>query len=327
MNLRQLRYLCEVVDQNLNVSLAAKALHTSQPGISKQIRLLEESLGIDILVRRSNRIAAVTEQGRMVVNIARRMLRDEANIRRVGKDYGQGLTGSLHLATTHAHGRYLLLPTVKQFRELRPSINFKIRQANPSQIAQLVASGDVDLGVGTALSIPPEDIVSLPIYKMTRGIITPPKHPLLKKKKVSLEDLAAFPMITLDTAFAGGKSMLEAFEHQGLTPNIVLSATDADVIKAYVEAGLGIATLPTMAYNPSVDRGLRLIQADHLFDPLVSCVWVHRYSYLRSIVVEFINLLSDTWTRENIEKALESPYAIDTITREHDSSDKNARAL
>lgn len=313
MNLRQLHYLCEIVDQNLNVSLAAKALHTSQPGVSKQIRLLEESLGIEILVRRSNRIIAITEQGEKVVEIARRMLQDAVNIKRVGKEYAQGGAGSLQIATTHAHGRYLLLPIVQCFRERYPSINIRISQADPAGIAQLVAGGTVDLGVGTSLTEPPEDIVALPFYRMTRGVITPPKHPLLRKKEITFEDLARYPMVTLDSAFAGGRTVLEAFRRKGLEPNIVLSATDADVIKAYVEAGLGIATLPTMAFNAAKDRGIRLIEADHLFEPLISCVWIHRYSYLRSVVSEFIYMLSNVWTREAIQQTLEMPTSVDKI--------------
>lgn len=313
MNLRQLHYLCEIVDQQLNVSLAAKALHTSQPGVSKQVRLLEESLGIEILVRRSNRIVAITEQGEKVVEIARRMLQDAVNIKRVGNEYAHGDAGSLQVATTHAHGRYLLLPIVQTFRERYPSVNFRITQADPAGIAQLVSAGAVDIGVGTSLAVPPEDIVALPFYRMTRGVITPLKHPLLRKKSITFEDLAQYPMVTLDSAFAGGSSVLDGFHRKGLEPNIVLSATDADVIKAYVEAGLGIATLPTMAYNAAKDRGLRMIEADHLFEPLISCVWIHRHSYLRSVVAEFIHMLSNVWTQEAIEEVLEMPGSVEKI--------------
>lgn len=304
MHLRQLRYLCEIVDQNLNISSSARALHTSQPGISKQIRLLEEELGIDILLRRSNRIVGVTEQGMAVVEIARRMLREAENIKLIGSDHGSG--GSLAIATSHTNGRYLLLPFVQRFRELFPRVNLHIVQTHPMDVIRLVGTGQADLGVCSQHPNSSDALVQLPFQEIRRSLVAPPGHPLLKKRRPTLEDLAGYPMIATDVTFHAGRTVLDAFRERGLTPNVVLLATDTDMIKAYVSAGLGIAIIPAIAYSRKADPGLRAVSVDHLITPTHSCIWINRYGYMRQIVAEFIQLVTNQWSREQIEQLMKS---------------------
>ena len=306
MKLIQLAYLCGIVDHGLNVSIAANALHTSQPGISKQIRLLEDELGVDILIRRSNRIVGLTDQGQAIVTIARRVLWETKNIRLVG---GEGRTERLHpisIATTYVHARYVLLPLITRFRARHPKVTFHIQQCSHDEILELVGNGGVDMGVSTLPKKPPEEIVALPFLKLHRALITPRDHPLAKKQKVTLQDLAKYPMITSSTAQPTGITVLNAFRARKLVPDIVLSATDADVIKAYVEAGVGIAVLSAEAYDAKRDIGICAINVDHLFEPLTSYITINRYSHLRSSIAEFIQLLSAKWTRDAVEAALKS---------------------
>lgn len=310
MNLQQLRYLCGIADHELNLSKAAQALHTSQPGISRQIRLLEEELRTDLLVRQGNRITALTEPGRGALEIARRILRDIDNLRGVGADHAGDDTGSLVVATTHVHARYILMPVVRKFRERYPGVDLSLRQGNPDQIVQWVDNGGADLGLCTAPSLPTPSLVQLPCYSFRRGVLVPRGHPLLRKaKRITLTDMARYPMINLDNAFAGGIAVMSAFASKNLTPNVALTATDADVIKAYVAAGMGIATVPEVAFNAKRDTQLRLIDARHLFQPSISYVWLHRHHYLRGYTSEFIRMLSSAWTRAMVDHAMRSGEA------------------
>lgn len=306
MNLQQLRYLCEIAEQDLNLSKAAKTLHTSQPGISRQIRLFEEELRAELLVRQGNRIAALTEPGRSAVQIAKRILRELENLKSVGADYASETSGSLTIATTHVHARYILLPVVKRFQQRFPDVNLSLRQGNPDQIVQLVESGEADLGVCTAPTIATPELARLPCYRIRRCVLVPTRHPLLAKKRISLTDLAGYPMINLDNSFAGGVAVMSAFAARSIAPNVVISATDADVIKAYVAAGMGIATLPEIAFNTKRDTGLRTINARHLFEASISYVWVHRHQYLRGYATDFIHMLSGAWTRPMVDRAIQS---------------------
>ena len=302
MNLQQLRYLCGTADHELNISRAAEALHTSQPGVTRQIRQLEEQLTAELLVRQGNRISALTEPGRAVVEIARRILRDVENIRSVGADHAGANNGTLTVATTHAHARYILMPVVLRFRQRFPNVRLCVRQGNPDQIVQLVGTGGADLGLTSAPTEETQTLVRLPCYRFRRCVLVPKGHPLLKKKRITLADMAAYPMINLDASFASGVSVMSTFQAKGITPNVVLTATDADVIKAYVAAGLGIATLPEIAFDPKQDTALTTINARHLFPPNISHLWMHRHLYLRAYAYEFIGMLSATWTRAMIDR-------------------------
>ncbi|MES2183935.1 MAG: LysR substrate-binding domain-containing protein [Pseudomonadota bacterium] len=306
MNLQQIRYLSKVAEQGLNLSKAALALHTSQPGISRQIRLLEEELQSELLVRQGNRISTLTESGRHAVEISRRILRELENLRKVGAEGAGEASGSLVIATTHVHARYMLIPVVKRFQESFPQIRLSLRQGTPDQIVRLVESGDADLGICTAPTMPMADLAQLPWYRIHRCVLVPKSHPLLKKKKVSLADLAAWPMINLDSSFSGGVAVMSAFSAQNIEPHIVLSATDADVIKAFVASGMGIATLPEIAFDAERDVDLRRIGAQHLFEPSASFIWVHRHRYLRRFESEFIQTLAPLWTRAKVDAAVHS---------------------
>ncbi len=301
MKLQQLRYLCEVVKQDLNVSDAAGSLYTSQPGISKQIRLLEEELGIDIFVRNGKRLSAVTEPGQAVVSIARRILQDAENLKRVGEEFGSRPVGTLRLATTHTQARYVLPEVVRRFIALYPGVVLNLHQGSPMQIAEMVRAGEVDIGIATEAIELFEDLVMLPCYEWNRCVVTPPKHPLLRKKELQIEDIAQYPVITYDFAFTGRSKINKAFEAKGLSPNIVLTAIDSDVIKTYVEMGLGIGILAKMAFDSQRDRHLRAIDASHLFEPSMTRIAVRKNSYLRGYMYDFIRLFAPHLDREKID--------------------------
>jgi LysR family transcriptional regulator, cys regulon transcriptional activator len=312
MNLQQLRYLCGIADHRLNISEAAKALSTSQPGVTRQIRQLEQELKAELLVRQGNRISALTEPGRAIVEIARRILRDIDNIRSAGAEYADANRGTLTVATTHVHARYLLMPVVRRFRRSFPKVRLRIRQGNPDQIVQLVSAGGADLGLTTAPTEETPMLVGLPCYRSSRCVLVPKHHPLARKKKrITLADIAAYPMVNLDVSFASGIAVMSTFEAKGITPEVVLTATDAEVIKAYVTAGLGIATLPEIAFDPKRDAALTTINARHLFPPTISYVWVHKHLYLRAYASEFIRMLSATWTRKMIDRFMRSDEIAD----------------
>jgi len=303
MNLTQLRYLRGIAAQGFNISRAAAILHTSQPGISKQIQLLEREIGVEILVRRGNRITGVTEPGQAILNVAQRMLGDAEILRRIGEEFTQRKK-RLVVATTHIYARYVLRGVIKDFMRRHPDVQLALRQGSPTQIAQWVAAGDADIGVS---SEPPERIRALallPCSSLQRSVITRSRHPLLKEKKLTLAKLATYPLLTLDQSFPGGAAVLKAFGRAGIEPNIVLSAIDADVIKTYVELGLGIAILPSIAYEPSRDRSLKAISASHLFEPTITQVAIRRDSYLRDHMYDLIMMIAPNWKREAIDRAV-----------------------
>jgi len=311
MNLQQLRYLCGIADHQLNISKAAEALHTSQPGVTRQIRQFEEELKVELLVRQGNRISTLTEPGRVVVEIARRILRDVENIRSVGAEHADPNKGTLTVATTHVHARYVLMPVLRRFRQRFPKVRVTVRQGNPDQIAQFVSAGQADLGLATAPTEEAPMLAGLPCYRFRRCVLVPKQHPLLKKKRITLVNMASYPMINLDVSFASGVSVMSTFQANGIAPDVVLTATDAEVIKAYVAAGLGIATLPEIAFDPKRDAALTTIDARHLFPPNISYVWLHRHLYLRGYAAEFIRMLSATWTRTMIGRFMRSDELAD----------------
>ena len=303
MNLIQLRYLRGIAEQGFNISRAAAALHTSQPGISKQIQLLERELGVAILVRRGNRIVGVTEPGQAILNVARRMLGDAEILRRIGEEFTQRKK-RLVVATTHIYARYVLRSVIEDYMRLHPDVQLALRQGNPAQIAQWVAAGDADIGVSSEPPEPIRAIALLPCSSLQRSVITRTKHPLLKEKRLTLAKLAGYPLLTLDQSFPGGAAVMHAFGKARIEPNIVLSAIDADVIKTYVELGLGIAILPSIAYEPSRDRRLAAIDAGHLFEPTTTHIAIRRDSYLRDYMYDFILMVAPNWNREAIDRVI-----------------------
>src|SRR6266853_498388 len=254
MKLQQLRYLTEVVRRGLNVSEAADALHTSQPGVSKQIRSLEDELGIQVFVRHGKRLVAITEPGKAVVAIAERILSEAQNLKRAGEEFANDQLGTLTIAATHTQARYALPKAVAAFKRRSPKVKLVIHQGNPTQICEQVLTGEADFCVATeAIALYPE-LISMPVYQWNRCVVVPPKHPLLKAAPLTLEKLAQYPIVTYDFAFANRSLVEKAFENRGLQPNVVLTALDSDVIKTYVELGLGIGILAKMAFEPHLPR-------------------------------------------------------------------------
>ncbi len=307
MNLQQLRYLNGIVQHGLKISDAAEALYTSQPGISKQVKLLEEELGIEIFVRNGKRITGITEPGKDIIDIARRMLHDAGNLKQVGQEFRSQDSGALTVATTHTQARYALPVVVKQFIKRYPKVKLGLHQGNPTQIAQQVLVGEADIAIATESLAMHDELVTLPCYEWNHCVIVPPRHPLLAEKKLTLEKISQYPIITYDFAFSGRSKINAAFEERQLTPNIVLTAIDADVIKTYVEIGLGIGILARMAFIPERDKHLRMIDAAHLFQPSTTRVAVRRNEYLRGYAYHFIELFAPHLTREVVSKALQAP--------------------
>jgi LysR family cys regulon transcriptional activator len=305
MKLQQLRYLVQVAKSGLNVSDAAEALHTSQPGISKQIRLLEDELGVEIFVRHGKRVIEITEPGRTILEIARRVLKEADNLKQAGKEFASETTGSLTIATTHTQARYALPLVIKRFVTSYPEVRLSLHQGNPVQIAQAVVNGEADLVIATEGIAQFDELVMLPCYQWNRCVITPPKHPLLKQQQLTLEAISKYPLITYDFAFTGRSAMQHAFEQKGLTPNVVLTAIDSDVIKTYVALGLGIGILAKMAFDEKEDKGLRAIDAAHLFEPSATRLGIRRNTYLRGYVYDFIEMFAPHLTRRAVDTAME----------------------
>jgi LysR family cys regulon transcriptional activator len=304
MNLQQLRYLNEIVRQGLNISGAAEALYTSQPGVSKQIRLLEEELGIEIFVRNGKRVVAITEPGKAVLAIAQRMLHEMENLKQAAEDFHSQNSGRLTIATTHTQARYALPPTVKQFIKRYPGVQLGLHQGNPTQIAEQVLSGEADIGIATESLSLYDELVTLPCYEWNHCVITPLHHPLLEEKKLTLAKIAQYPIITYDFAFSGRGKINAAFEAANIQPNIALTAIDADVIKTYVELGLGVGILAKMAYIPERDKRLAMMDAAHLFKPSTTRIAIRKNEYLRGYTYDFIELFAPHLTRGVVEKAM-----------------------
>ena len=304
MNLQQLRYLVAIVDHGLNISEAAEVLFTSQPGISKQIRQLEDELGVAIFVRRGKRFTGLTEPGRLVVERARKLVIEAAELKRVGDEHRARDEGSLTIATTHTQARYVLPPSIKQFTERFPKVKLLLHQGNPVQVAEYVAKGEADLGIATeALESVPE-LITLPCYEWNRCVIMPQGHPLSRERKLTIQLLAQHPIVTYDFSFTGASAITAAFAEHGLTPNIALTALDADVIKTYVELGLGVGIIARMAYSAERDAAFAMLPADHLFAPSTTRLALRRGVYLRSYMFDFIELFAPHLTQRVVDRAL-----------------------
>lgn len=306
MTLQQLRFLCEIVHQGLRLSQAATVLHTSQPGVSKQIKALEKELGIVILQRRRNRILGLTDAGKEIVRFAEGALREVQNIRGLGDETRDMATGNLVIATTHTHARYTLPPVIERFSRQLPEVRLEFWQGSRDEIFQWVENGDADVAIGTDSDIKLENVVFIPYGEFHRVVVTRPSHPLLKARNLSLEQIAKYPLITY--GFRGNErwKFRHVFESNNLVPNIVFSAADADVSKAYVELGIGVAVLPHIAYNKSRDNHLRAKDASHLFSKEITHVGIKRNRFMRRYVYDFLSMLSPKLTQANIKQALRS---------------------
>ncbi|HEY8068897.1 MAG TPA: CysB family HTH-type transcriptional regulator [Burkholderiales bacterium] len=304
MKLQQLRFLAEVARRDLNVSSAAEALFTSQPGISKQIKALEEELGIEIFVRNGKRLTGVTEPGQAVLAIAERLLAEAANLKRAGEEFANEKLGTLTIAATHTQARYALPRAVAAFKRRYPDVQIVIHQGNPAQICEQVAAGEADMCVATERIAEHPALAALPCYQWNRCIVVPPRHPLLKVEPLTLEAVAKYPIVTYDFAFANRSMVNRAFEQRGLELQVVLTASDADVIKTYVELGLGVGIMAKMAFDPKRDRLLRAIDAAHLFPSSTTRLGIKRGAYLRRYAYDFIELFAPNLSRETVEKTV-----------------------
>jgi LysR family cys regulon transcriptional activator len=304
MNLHQLRFVREAVRQNYNLTDAAKALFTSQPGVSKAIIELEEELGVDIFTRHGKRIRGLTEPGRLVLQSVELIMQEIDSLKRIGKEYAAHDSGSFTIATTHTQARYMLPKVVQAFMLKFPKVRLSLLQGNPKQIADMVKNDQADLAIATESIAAVEGLITLPCYQWEHVVVVPHEHPLLRSKAVSLEEIASYPVITYDAAFAGRSKIDHAFGLRNLKPDVLLEAIDADVIKTYVELGMGIGIIAGMAFDPERDRNLRAIPVGQLFGMNVSRVAIKQGAYLRSYIYTFIELLTPALNRKMVESAM-----------------------
>jgi len=304
MNFQQLRSIREAARRGYNLTEVAGALATSQPGVSRQIREFEDELGIELFVRAGKRLTGLTPPGEVVLPIIERMLLDAENLRRAGAEFAAQSSGRLSIAATHSQARYALPPAVRDFRDHYPQVTLNLHQGAPKQVAEMLLDGEADVGIATEALARYDDLVALPCYRWTHSVIVPPEHPLLDVAPLSLEALARFPIITYDAGFTGRGHIDQAFAAAGLAPEIVLTAMDADVIKTYVELGLGVGIVAAIAFDEARDGSLRAIDARHLFEVNLTRLAIRRGAWLRSYVYAFIESFAPTLTRQVVADAL-----------------------
>ena len=304
MNLHQFRFVQEAVRRNLNLTEAAKALHTSQPGVSKAIIELEDELGVDIFARHGKRLKRVTEPGQHVLKSIELIMREVGNLKRIGEQYSQQDSGTLSIATTHTQARYVLPLPVAKLREQYPQVNISLHQATPHEVARMVLDEVAEIGMATESLAAYPDLVTLPCYEWQHVLVIPVAHPLAKKERVGLDDLAHEPLITYHPSFTGRAKIDQAFAARKLQPRIILEAIDSDVIKTYVRLGLGIGIVAEMAMRDDPLGDLVVRPVGHLFGQSVARVAFKRGAYLRNFVYKFAELLSDRLSRELIARAM-----------------------
>lgn len=305
MNFQQLRSVRETVRCGFNLTEVAAVLHTSQPGISRQIRELEDELGIEIFVRAGKRLTGLTPPGEAVLPIVERLLLDAENLRRAGDEFSAQTSGRLSIAATHSQARYALPAVVRDFRQLYPQVTLNLHQGSPKQVAEMLLSGEADIGIATEALAGYEQLVALPCYRWTHSVVVPIGHDLLKQEgPLTLQRLARYPIITYDIGYTGRTHIDEAFAAEGLKPSVVLTAMDADVIKTYAELGMGVGIVASIAFDPERDRQLRAIDARDLFAVNLTRLAVRRGTWLRGYVYSFIEAFAPTLTRETVERSL-----------------------
>jgi LysR family cys regulon transcriptional activator len=307
MKLQQLRYIREVARCQLNISQAADKLFTSQPGVSKQVRLLEEELGVEIFQRNGKHLQTITPAGQRIIEAAEDILTRVENIRKIAGEALDEEQGSLRIATTHTQSRYVLPAIIQQFMQRFPKVSLHLHQGSPMQISQLAADGSVDFAIATEALEHFKDLIMLPSFEWNRSILVPRGHPLAEESPLSLESINRFPLITYVFGFTGRSRLDEAFQQAGLVPNVVVTAADADVIKTYVRAGMGIGIIASMAWEAERDSDLIALDASHLFQPSTTHIGFRKGSYLRRYMIEFIQAFAPHLNPERIDQALQCP--------------------
>ncbi|KFI22052.1 HTH-type transcriptional regulator CysB [Nitrosococcus oceani] len=304
MKLQQLHFVYEVSRQGYNVSAAAEALHATQPGVSNRIHQLERELGVPIFERHGKRLTGMTPAGKAILKMVERILREVENIKQVSAEATDEHQGILSIATTHTQARYALPLVIKAFRDRYPQVRLRMFQGTPRQIAEMAAAGTVDLAIATEAIELFEDLIMLPCYEWNRSVVVPPAHPLLACRPLTLEAVAKYPIITYVFGFTGRSKLDNAFASKNLVPNVILTATDADVIKTYLHLGLGIGIIASMAFDPDQDAPLKAIDASHLFEPSTTHLGIRRGAYLRGYIYAFIELFSPQLTRQIVDAAV-----------------------
>ena len=303
MKLQQLRYIWEVAHHDLNVSATAQSLYTSQPGISKQIRLLEDELGVEIFARSGKHLTRITPAGEAILKIAGDILRKTESIKQVAQEFSDERRGSLSVATTHTQARYALPSVIENFMGRYPDVSLHMHQGTPMQIAEMAADGTTDFAIATEAMELFGDLIMMPCYRWNRSILVPKDHPLARTPRPTLEQVAAFPLVTYVFGFTGRSKLDEAFQSQGLTPKVAFTAADADVIKTYVRLGVGIGIVASMAIDPQTDGDLVAIDASHLFASSVTSIGFRKGTFLRGYMFDFIAAFAPHLNRELVEKA------------------------
>jgi LysR family cys regulon transcriptional activator len=292
MNFQQLRIVREAVRQDFNLTEVANALFTSQPGVSKHIKDLEEEIGVELFVRRGKRLLGLTPPGKELVPVVERILRDTQNLKNIADQYASREQGNLTIATTHTQARYALPEVIKQFKARYPKVHLTLHQGGPTEIAEMLVQGTADIGIATeGLHLAPA-LSAFPSYTWHHGVIVPHDHPLTQLENLTLQAIADYPIISYNDGYTGRAQIDRAFAKADLHPDFVLSAIDADVIKTYVEVGLGIGVIASMAFNPAKDTGLKLLNADHLFEKNTTHLAVHRGTFLREYAHQFVLMLA-----------------------------------
>ncbi len=306
MNFQQLRSIREAARRGYNLTEVAHVLFTSQPGVSRQIRELEEELGVDIFERNGKRLTGLTEPGKGILHIIERLLLEAENLQQAGAEYSGKTSGTLAIAATHTQARYALPKAVQAFRAAFPDVRIALQQSSPEHIAEWVISGKADIGIATEGLSQFEDLISFPCYRWNHVVVVPNGHPLLSEARLSLKALAAWPLITYDIGFTGRGHIDEAFKKADIATDIVLTAMDSDVIQQYVSLGLGVGIVASMAVEQARNNGLHCIDAEHLFAANLTRLAVRRGAYLRSYTYDFIQQFAPQLTRADIQNALKA---------------------
>ncbi len=306
MKLQQLRYIWEVASHDLNVSTTAESLFTSQPGISKQIRMLEDELGVQIFHRSGKHLTEITPAGQAIIRIAGEIIDKIENVRRIANEFSDKERGTLSIATTHTQARYVLPSVIQQFISRYPGVSLHMHQGTPVQISELASKGTVDFAIATEALELFENLIMMPCYRWNRSVIVRHDHPLLKQKTLTLKALSEYPIVTYVFGFTGRSQLDQAFNAAGYTPRVVFTATDADVIKTYVKLGLGVGIVASMAYEPRLDDDLKALDASHLFEASTTKIGFRRGIYLRSYMYDFIEIFAPHLTRKVVEGAMKT---------------------